>query len=67
MSSNDLTVLGDNLPWSEAEALTFQRQFTAPAKTGADLLRVVMGVLADIAQNLTWRCDFAPAAGTRER
>ncbi|MFN5689824.1 hypothetical protein [Bradyrhizobium sp.] len=39
--------------WSEAEALTFQRQFTAPAKTGADLLRVVIGVLADIAQNLT--------------
>jgi hypothetical protein len=39
--------------WSTAEVLTFQRQFTAPAKTGADLLRVVMGVLGDIAQNLT--------------
>ena len=39
--------------WNAAEVLTFQRQFTAPAKTGADLLRVVMGVLADIAQNLT--------------
>ncbi|MDB5611129.1 MAG: hypothetical protein JWP25_8029 [Bradyrhizobium sp.] len=38
--------------WNAAEVLTFQRQFTAPAKTGADLLRVVMGVLADIAQNL---------------
>jgi hypothetical protein len=39
--------------WSGAEVLTFQRQFTAPAKTGADLLRVVVGVIADIAQNLT--------------
>jgi hypothetical protein len=39
--------------WNAAEVLTFQRQFTAPAKTGADLLRVVMGVLGDIAQNLT--------------
>ena len=39
--------------WSAAEALTFQRQFTAPVKTGADLLRVVMGVLSDIVQNLT--------------
>jgi hypothetical protein len=39
--------------WNAVEVLTFQRQFTAPAKTGADLLRVVMGVLADIAQNLT--------------
>ena len=39
--------------WSAPEALTFHRERTAPAKTGADLLRVVMGVLADIAQNLT--------------
>ncbi len=39
--------------WNGAEVVTFQRQFTAPAKTGADLLRVIMGVLADIAQNLT--------------
>lgn len=39
--------------WSATEAQTFHRKRTAPAKTGADLLRVVMGVLADIAQNLT--------------
>jgi hypothetical protein len=39
--------------WTAAEVLTFHRQFTAPAKTGADLLRVVMGVLGDIALNLT--------------
>jgi hypothetical protein len=39
--------------WTAAEALTFHRECTAPVKTGADLLRVVMGVLADIAQNLT--------------
>jgi hypothetical protein len=43
----------ENPAWSPAELLTFQRQFTAPVKTGADLLRVVMGVLGDIAQNLT--------------
>jgi hypothetical protein len=39
--------------WNAAEVLTFHRQFTAPAKTGTDLLRVIMGVLGDIAQNLT--------------
>jgi hypothetical protein len=39
--------------WSAAESLTFHRECTAPAKTGTDLLRVVMGVLADIAQKLT--------------
>jgi hypothetical protein len=40
-------------PWSATEALTFHREGTSPAKTGTDLLRIVMGVLADIAQNLT--------------
>ena len=39
--------------WSAAEALKFHRECTAPAKTGADLLRIVVGVLADIAQKLT--------------
>jgi hypothetical protein len=39
--------------WSAAESLKFHREGTAPAKTGADLLRVVMGVLADVAQKLT--------------
>lgn len=39
--------------WSAAEALAFHRERVTPAKTGADLLRIVMGVLADIAQNLT--------------
>jgi hypothetical protein len=39
--------------WTADESLRFHRQFTAPVKTGADLLRVVMGVLDDIAQSLT--------------
>jgi len=39
--------------WTADEALRFHREFTAPVKTGADLLRVVMGVLGDIAQSLT--------------
>jgi hypothetical protein len=39
--------------WTANEALRFHREFTAPVKTGADLLRVVMGVLGDIAQSLT--------------
>jgi hypothetical protein len=43
----------ENPAWNAAEVLTFQRQFTAPVKTGADLLRVVMGIFGDIAQNLT--------------
>jgi hypothetical protein len=43
----------ENPAWNAAEVLTFQRQFTAPVKTGVDLLRVVLGVLGDIAQNLT--------------
>jgi hypothetical protein len=42
----------ENPAWS-AEVVIFERQFTAPVKTGADLLRLVMGILADIAQNLT--------------
>jgi hypothetical protein len=47
--------------WTPAETLTLERQFTAPAKTGADLLRLVVGVLADIAQNLT-KGDFTSRA-----
>ena len=47
--------------WTPAETLTFERQFTAPAKTGADLLRLVIGVLADIAQNLA-KGDFTSRA-----
>jgi hypothetical protein len=43
--------------WTAAEVLTFEREAIAPAKTGADLLRVVLGVLADIALNLT-KGDF---------
>jgi hypothetical protein len=38
--------------WTAPEVLAFHRQFTAPVKTGADLLRVTTGVLSDIAQNL---------------
>lgn len=43
--------------WTASEVLTFEREATAPAKTGADLLRIVLGVLADIALNLT-KGDF---------
>jgi hypothetical protein len=39
--------------WTAAEVLTLERDSTAPAKTGADLLRIVLGVLADIQHNLT--------------
>ncbi|QND73653.1 hypothetical protein [Tardiphaga robiniae] len=39
--------------WSVAEVLTFQRQFTAPVKTGSDLLTLVLNVLNDIAFTLT--------------
>ncbi|WP_128971174.1 hypothetical protein [Bradyrhizobium tropiciagri] len=39
--------------WNAAEVIAFQRQFAAPAKTGADLLRLVGGVLGDIARTLT--------------
>lgn len=38
--------------WTSGEVLTFERQHTAPTKTGADLLRVVMNVLADITFHL---------------
>jgi hypothetical protein len=34
--------------WTPKEVLTFERQRTAPTKSGADLLRVVEGVLKDI-------------------
>jgi hypothetical protein len=47
--------------WTAAEVLTFERQFTAPAKTGADLLRAVLGVLADIQHHLTGG-DFSSRA-----
>ncbi|MFB6465016.1 hypothetical protein [Bradyrhizobium tunisiense] len=39
--------------WTAAEVLTLERNSTVPAKTGADLLRIVLGVLADIQHNLT--------------
>ncbi|MGO1078147.1 hypothetical protein [Inquilinus sp. CA228] len=39
--------------WSAKEVLGFERQHTAPVKTGADLLKVVMGVLVDIQRGLT--------------
>jgi hypothetical protein len=47
--------------WTAAEVLKFERESTAPAKTGTDLLRVVLGVLADIQHNLT-RGDFSSRA-----
>jgi hypothetical protein len=40
------------LSWSPKEVLTFERRRTAPVKTGADLLRVVEGVIKDIQDQL---------------
>lgn len=38
--------------WTPAEVLAFERKHITPAKTGEDLLRVVMGVLTDIQTSL---------------
>jgi hypothetical protein len=34
--------------WTIPEVITFETRYTAPVKTGADLLRLVLGILADI-------------------
>lgn len=34
--------------WTSAEVLSFERQHTTPAKTGTDLLKIVVAVLTDI-------------------
>jgi hypothetical protein len=34
--------------WTIPEVITFETRYTAPLKTGADLLKLVLGVLADI-------------------
>jgi len=39
---------GDLIAWNEREVLAFERAGTGPAKTGADLLRLVMALLSDI-------------------
>ena len=39
--------------WNEAEVVSFEQGHTAPAKTGIDLLRIVMSVLNDIQFQLT--------------
>jgi hypothetical protein len=38
--------------WTGRELVTFERTWTAPVKTGADLLRVLMGVLDNIQHDL---------------
>jgi len=38
--------------WTEREIATFETEWTAPAKTGADLFRVLMGVLDNIQHDL---------------
>lgn len=40
---------GDLVAWAESEVVAFEKAGTGPVKTGADLLRVVMAVLSDIA------------------
>ena len=47
--------------WTAEEVRGFERTFLTPAKTGADLLRVVLGVLADIQRGLTTD-DFSSRA-----
>jgi hypothetical protein len=47
--------------WTASETLTFERQCTAPAKTGTDLLRITLGALADIQRSLT-KADFSSRA-----
>jgi hypothetical protein len=47
--------------WTAEEVRGFERTFLAPAKTGADLLRVVLGVLADVQRGLTTD-DFSSRA-----
>jgi hypothetical protein len=39
--------------WTVPEVVTFETQYTAPVKTGGDLLRVVLGVLNDIILQFT--------------
>jgi hypothetical protein len=38
--------------WTEREVATFEKEWTAPVKTGADLFRVLMGVLDNIQHDL---------------
>ncbi|HUN95493.1 MAG TPA: hypothetical protein VMU69_04540, partial [Bradyrhizobium sp.] len=41
------------VPWTTSEVLNFERQHTAPIKTGDDLLRLAMAILDDIVFHLT--------------
>ena len=43
----------ENPAWTVSEVVTFETQYTAPVKTGADLLKVVLGVLQDIVLQFT--------------
>jgi hypothetical protein len=47
--------------WTAEEIRGFESTFLAPAKTGADLLRIVLGVLSDIQRGLTTD-DFSSRA-----
>ncbi|HEY2485619.1 MAG TPA: hypothetical protein VGI36_10740, partial [Candidatus Binataceae bacterium] len=38
--------------WTEREVVSFEMQWTAPVKTGADLLRLLMGILDNIQHDL---------------
>ncbi|MBP7703768.1 MAG: hypothetical protein KA105_00625 [Caulobacter sp.] len=51
-------------PWSEADLVAFERDHTAPVKSGADLLRVVVGILEDIQAGFT-QSDGSSAAALR--
>jgi hypothetical protein len=39
---------GDLVPWKATEVCSLEKNHTAPVKTGADLLRLVLAVLSDI-------------------
>ncbi|MFK4536194.1 hypothetical protein ABIA00_004377 [Bradyrhizobium ottawaense] len=47
--------------WTAEEVRAFETGFLAPAKTGTDLLHIVLGVLADIDHSLT-KDDFSSRA-----
>ena len=42
---------GDLVPWKASEVCAFERTYAAPVKTGADLMRLVLAVLSDIADS----------------
>jgi hypothetical protein len=51
----------ERLAWSEGEVVAFERSQVAPVKSGADLLRIVVGILNDIQHSYS-QADSSSAA-----